>query len=90
MSTNIITTEGHEALKKELDHLWRVYRPEITQKVAWAASLGDRSENADYQYNKKLLREIDRRVRYLRKRRRCESGGVLARAGRQSVFRCLG
>ena len=68
MSTNIITTEGHDALKTELDHLWRVYRPEITQKVAWAASLGDRSENADYQYNKKLLREIDRRVRYLRKR----------------------
>ncbi|QXH53285.1 transcription elongation factor GreAB [Pseudomonas fakonensis] len=48
MSTNIITTEGHAALKKELDHLWRVYRPEITQKVTWAASLGDRSENADY------------------------------------------
>lgn len=68
MATNIITREGHEALKSELDHLWRVYRPEITQKVAWAASLGDRSENADYQYNKKLLREIDRRVRYLRKR----------------------
>ena len=43
-------------------------RPEITQKVSWAAALGDRSENADYQYNKKLLREIDRRVRYLRKR----------------------
>ncbi|WAH57112.1 transcription elongation factor GreB [Pseudomonas silvicola] len=68
MATNIITRKGHEALKSELDHLWRVYRPEITQKVAWAASLGDRSENADYQYNKKLLREIDRRVRYLRKR----------------------
>jgi transcription elongation factor GreB len=68
LATNIITREGHEALKSELDHLWRVYRPEITQKVAWAASLGDRSENADYQYNKKLLREIDRRVRYLRKR----------------------
>jgi transcription elongation factor GreB len=68
LSTQIITTEGHLALKQELDHLWRVYRPEITQKVAWAASLGDRSENADYQYNKKLLREIDRRVRYLRKR----------------------
>jgi len=48
LSTNIITTEGHEALKKELDHLWRVYRPESTQKVAWAASLGDRSENADW------------------------------------------
>jgi len=68
VNTKIITREGHEALKQELDHLWRVYRPEITQKVAWAASLGDRSENADYQYNKKLLREIDRRVRYLRKR----------------------
>ncbi|WP_028941425.1 transcription elongation factor GreB [Pseudomonas vranovensis] len=68
MATNIITREGHEALKSELDHLWRTYRPEITAKVAWAASLGDRSENADYQYNKKLLREIDRRVRYLRKR----------------------
>ncbi|WP_296254026.1 transcription elongation factor GreB [Pseudomonas sp. UBA4194] len=68
MATSIITREGHEALKSELDHLWRVYRPEITQKVTWAASLGDRSENADYQYNKKLLREIDRRIRYLRKR----------------------
>lgn len=68
MATNIITREGHDKLKAELDHLWRVYRPEITQKVSWAAALGDRSENADYQYNKKLLREIDRRVRYLRKR----------------------
>jgi transcription elongation factor GreB len=47
--------------------LWRVERPETTRKVSWAASLGDRSENADYQYNKKRLREIDRRVRYLRK-----------------------
>lgn len=68
MSTKIITRDGHEALKKELDYLWREHRPEITRKVTWAASLGDRSENADYQYNKKLLREIDRRVRYLRKR----------------------
>lgn len=68
MGTNIITTEGHEALKKELDYLWREKRPDTTRKVTWAASLGDRSENADYQYNKKLLREIDRRVRYLRKR----------------------
>ena len=68
MSTQIITKEGHEALKQELDYLWRVKRPDTTQKVTWAASLGDRSENADYQYNKKLLREIDRRVRYLRKR----------------------
>ena len=68
MPTNIITRAGHTALKAELDHLWQTYRPEITQKVAWAASLCDRSENADYQYNKKLLREIDRRIRYLRKR----------------------
>jgi transcription elongation factor GreB len=68
LATNIITRAGYGKLKDELDHLWRDYRPEITQKVAWAASLGDRSENADYQYNKKLLREIDRRVRYLRKR----------------------
>lgn len=68
MSTNIITRAGFDTLKAELDQLWRVTRPEITQKVQWAASLGDRSENADYQYNKKLLREIDRRVRYLRKR----------------------
>jgi transcription elongation factor GreB len=68
LSTKIITKEGFEALKKELDYLWREHRPDITQKVTWAASLGDRSENADYQYNKKLLREIDRRIRYLRKR----------------------
>lgn len=64
----LITEEGLEALKQELDHLWRVERPDITKKVNWAASLGDRSENADYQYNKKRLREIDRRVRFLRKR----------------------
>ncbi|MDQ0497598.1 transcription elongation factor GreB [Pseudomonas marginalis] len=68
LSTKLITKEGHEALKKELDYLWREKRPDTTRKVTWAASLGDRSENADYQYNKKLLREIDRRVRYLRKR----------------------
>lgn len=67
MATKLITREGFERLEKELDHLWRVERPETTKKVAWAASLGDRSENADYQYNKKRLREIDRRVRYLRK-----------------------
>ena len=68
MKTNLITREGFNRLQQELDHLWREKRPAVTQKVAWAASLGDRSENADYQYNKKLLREIDRRVRYLRKR----------------------
>lgn len=55
-------------LAAELNHLWREYRPEITQKVAWAASLGDRSENADYKENKRVLRQIDKRVRFLRKR----------------------
>ena len=67
MSTKLITREGYDQLHAELDHLWRVERPETTNKVTWAASLGDRSENADYQYNKKRLREIDYRVRYLRK-----------------------
>src|SRR5215203_4532064 len=67
MKTPLITAEGLEKLKAELDHLWRVERPDTTQKVTWAAGLGDRSENADYHYNKKRLREIDRRVLFLRK-----------------------
>ncbi len=67
MKTPLITRKGYLKLKQELDFLWREERHEITRKVTWAASLGDRSENADYQYNKKKLREIDRRVRYLRK-----------------------
>jgi len=66
--TNLITREGFEKLNTELNYLWREYRPQITQKVTWAASLGDRSENADYKENKRLLRQIDSRVRYLRKR----------------------
>lgn len=68
MKSNLITRGGHDLLAAELKHLWHEQRPEITQKVNWAASLGDRSENADYQYNKQLLRKIDRRVRYLGKR----------------------
>jgi transcription elongation factor GreB len=67
MKTMMITPEGLEKLKAELDHLWRVERPDTTQKVNWAASLGDRSENADYHYNKKRLRELDKRILYLRK-----------------------
>ena len=63
MKTPLVTREGYEKLKQELNYLWREERPEVTKKVTWAASLGDRSENADYQYNKKRLREIDRRVR---------------------------
>ena len=68
MKTNLITREGLDKMNKELDYLWREYRPEITLKVTWAASLGDRSENADYKENKRLLRQIDSRVRFLRKR----------------------
>jgi|TARA_R110002072_G_scaffold85422_1_gene193593 transcription elongation factor GreB len=68
LKAKLITREGHAALKQEVDYLWREKRPEVTRNVTWAASLGDRSENADYHYNKKLLREIDRRVRYIRKR----------------------
>ncbi|PCJ48816.1 MAG: transcription elongation factor GreB [Gammaproteobacteria bacterium] len=68
MRTDLITRVGLNKLRDELDNLWKVERPATTKKVAWAASLGDRSENADYQYNKKRLREIDWRVRYLRKR----------------------
>ncbi|MBU3017759.1 transcription elongation factor GreB [Paraglaciecola agarilytica] len=67
MKTKLITPEGYKKLNDEHDELWLKQRPEITKIVTWAASLGDRSENADYQYNKRKLREIDRRVRYLRK-----------------------
>lgn len=63
-----ITREGYECLKGELDHLWRVKRPQVTQAVREAAAQGDRSENAEYIYGKKQLREIDSRVRFLRKR----------------------
>jgi len=66
--TNLITSEGFEKLKAEINYLWQEYRPEITEKVAWAASLGDRSENADYKENKRLLRQIDSRIRFLNKR----------------------
>lgn len=63
-----ITPEGHKALSDELHYLWKVERPQVTQQVSDAAALGDRSENAEYIYGKKRLREIDRRVRYLSKR----------------------
>ncbi len=63
-----ITPEGARTLRDELNHIWKVKRPEVTSKVAAAAALGDRSENADYIYGKKHLREIDKRIRYLTKR----------------------
>jgi transcription elongation factor GreB len=68
MPTPLITPKGHQQLKDELHYLWREVRPEITEKVSWAASLGDRSENADYKENKAKLRQIDKRIRYLQKR----------------------
>jgi transcription elongation factor GreB len=64
---NYITPGGHRKLQEELARLWKVDRPPIVATAAWAASNGDRSENADYQYAKKKLREIDRRIRYLSK-----------------------
>lgn len=63
-----ITVEGARRLREELDQLWKVERPRVTQAVSEAAAQGDRSENADYTYGKKRLREIDSRVRFLRKR----------------------
>ena len=68
MKSKLITRAGFKKLQEEHDYLWRDKRPKITAIVSWAASLGDRSENGDYTFNKKVLREIDRRVRYLRKR----------------------
>ena len=67
-STALITREGHERLKAELDELWRVRRPEVVVALTAAAAEGDRSENAEYHYRKKQLGEIDRRVRYLSNR----------------------
>jgi transcription elongation factor GreB len=65
---NYVTPAGHAALQAELRHLRQEERPKVVEVVSWAASNGDRSENADYHYGKKRLREIDRRVRYLTKR----------------------
>ncbi len=65
---NYITLKGFNKLQKELEQLLKVERPEVTKTIAWAASNGDRSENADYIYGKKRLREIDRRIRFLTSR----------------------
>ena len=63
-----ITREGFKKLQAEFDQLWRVERPKVTTEVMWAAAQGDRSENAEYIYGKRRLREIDRRVRFIKKR----------------------
>lgn len=65
---NYITPEGFEKLRKEYVELLNVERPKVVEVVAWAASNGDRSENADYQYGKRRLREIDKRVYFLKNR----------------------
>lgn len=65
---NYMTPQGYAALRNELIHLMNEERPAIVQIVSWAASNGDRSENGDYLYGKKRLREIDRRMRFLTKR----------------------
>jgi transcription elongation factor GreB len=64
---NYITPAGYRRLQEELARLWRVERPPVVTTVAWAAGNGDRSENGDYIFGKKKLREIDRRIRYLSK-----------------------
>jgi len=83
---NYVTPAGYARLKAELRQLVEVERPEVVRTVAWAASNGDRSENGDYLYGKKRLREIDRRVRFLIKR--LEGAAVVDNSGRddEQVF----
>jgi len=81
-SKNYITPAGHRRLKDEALHLLDRERPDLVKVVAWAASNGDRSENADYIYGKRRLREIDRRVRFLIKR--LESAEIVHSAGRDT------
>ncbi|HWA38087.1 MAG TPA: transcription elongation factor GreB [Burkholderiales bacterium] len=79
---NYITPEGFERLQAERRRLVETERPEVVKVVSWAASLGDRSENADYTYGKRRLREIDRRVRFLIKR--LEAAEVVHSSGRDT------
>jgi transcription elongation factor GreB len=78
--TNYITPGGHKRLNDELARLWHVDRPKLVETIAWAASNGDRSENGDYIYGKRKLREIDRRIRFLSKR--LDSAVVVDNAGK--------
>lgn len=86
-SKNYMTRRGYDCLRRELDQLVRVDRPKLVETVAWAAGNGDRSENGDYIYGKKRLREIDRRIRFLIKR--IESAEVVdpeLQQGMEQVF----
>ena len=80
-SKNYMTPQGHARLKNEALHLLDKDRPELVKVIAWAASNGDRSENADYIYGKRRLREIDRRIRFLTKR--LEAAEVIDPAARE-------
>ncbi|HRE14677.1 MAG TPA: transcription elongation factor GreB [Usitatibacteraceae bacterium] len=82
-SKNYMTPIGWRRMRDELTHLVKVERPEVTSVVSWAAANGDRSENGDYQYGKKRLREIDRRIRYLTKR--LENAEVVDPSTREST-----
>ena len=82
-SRNYMTRRGYDALRHELDQLVRLERPKMVEIVAWAAGNGDRSENGDYLYGKKRLREIDRRIRFLIKR--IESAEVVDPERQQGV-----
>src|SRR3954454_9583301 len=82
MADRFITPEGLARIRAEYDDLFGVERPKIVETVSWAASLGDRSENADYIYGKRRLREIDRRVRFLIKR--LEAAEIVHSSGRET------
>lgn len=77
---NYMTPAGFRRMQEELTHLWKVERPAMVTTVAWAAGNGDRSENGDYIYGKRRLREIDRRIRFLRKS--LDSATVVDNSGR--------
>ncbi|MFN4328598.1 MAG: transcription elongation factor GreB [Limnobacter sp.] len=84
---NYMTPSGYKRLRDELIHLVKVERPEVVSVVSWAASNGDRSENGDYLYGKKRLREIDRRIRFLTKRTEiAEVVDPATQQGLESVF----
>lgn len=82
-----MTPQGHAALRAELDQLMKQERPRVVEVVSWAAGNGDRSENADYQYGKRRLREIDRRARFVMKRlEAAEIVDPARQANRDQVF----
>ena len=88
--SNYITRQGWLALDQELKFLWKEERPKVTQAVSDAAALGDRSENAEYIYGKRRLREIDRRVRFLSKRLEVLKSWITIRNKKVKCFLVLG